>query len=101
MVMHGGQTVIVHAGAAIALYLVVYLALYAGIVLYPREGSMPHGAAGATKLAGLIWAFLLVSYYLTDLLVVAACVVFGVAIWLVFRAERLRTKAAVNQRPTV
>ena len=92
MVLHEAQMVIVYAGAAIAFYLVIFLALYAGIVLYPRARSAPHSAAGAAKLAGLIWAFFLVSYYLTDLLIVAACIAFGITIWLVFRAERLATR---------
>jgi hypothetical protein len=94
MLPHGEHMVILSAGAAIVLYLVIYLALYVGIVLYPHARSVPRSAAGAATLAGLIWAFLLVSYYLTDLLIVVSCVVYGVAIWLVFRAERLRASSA-------
>lgn len=94
MLPHGEHMVVLSAGAAVVLYLAIYLALYVGIVLYPHARSAPRSAAGAAKLAGLIWAFFLVSYYLTDLLIVVACVVYGVAICLVFRAERLQGSSA-------
>jgi hypothetical protein len=76
-----------YAVGFLVFYLAVYLALLAGIVLYPHEKSAPQSAAGAAKMALGIWAFFLTSYYLPRLLLIAFFAAIALCIWFLIRME--------------
>jgi hypothetical protein len=68
-------------------YLAIYLALLAGIVLYPHERSAPQSAAGTAKMALIIWAFFLTAYYLPRLLMIVFFAAIALCTWFLIRME--------------